>query len=52
MSRSGWVRARVIEGLPDGTYDVNANCQKDGVWWSAAGKVAAGGTLDLEIKKR
>ena len=41
-----------IEGLPDGTYDVRCHAQKDGIGWAATGKASAGGSLDLELKKR
>lgn len=41
-----------IEGIPEGTYEVTAFFQKDGEWWMASGKATAGGTLDLEPKKR
>jgi protocatechuate 3,4-dioxygenase beta subunit len=41
-----------IEGLPDGAYDVQGHAQKDGGWWMATGKASAGGSVDLELKKR
>ncbi len=54
ISTSGKVDADgrfTIEGLPDGAYDVHGHAQKDGVWWYATGKVSAGGSLNLELKK-
>ena len=60
MNTNGmWAQGKVeadglytIEGLPDGTYDIHAGCQKDGAWWQATGKASAGSSLDLELKKR
>ena len=40
-----------IEGLPEGAYDVFGHAHKDGVWWSASGRVSAGGSVHLELKK-
>lgn len=41
-----------IEGLPEGAYSVSAHAQVEKAQWFASGKAAAGGTLDLDLKKR
>lgn len=41
-----------IEGLPEGSYAVYAHAQVEKAQWYANGKAAAGGTLDLDLKKR